>query len=152
MPLKIVCLRPQKLVSTKTQLLKHYYRRQGIIIGNWGWERLFTILCNLFGLLFGGTLVSILSATLIDLREMNQEHSTWFAHMSQAWQLGVRCGTWWLCTCTGLADAYDSERARVRHIVLWVEHIFLISPSDVMEDIIQHQRKGSNNNSKRHLM
>ena len=29
MPLKIVFLRPPKLVSTKTLLLKHYYRRQG---------------------------------------------------------------------------------------------------------------------------
>ena len=29
MPLKIVFLRPEKLVSTKTPLLKHYYRRQG---------------------------------------------------------------------------------------------------------------------------
>mmetsp|Transcript_60088 Transcript_60088/g.143180 ORF Transcript_60088/g.143180 Transcript_60088/m.143180 type:complete len:1070 (-) Transcript_60088:62-3271(-) len=37
------------------------------------WERIFTVICNLFGLLFGGTLVSILSTTLIDLREMNQE-------------------------------------------------------------------------------
>mmetsp|Transcript_43773 Transcript_43773/g.101115 ORF Transcript_43773/g.101115 Transcript_43773/m.101115 type:complete len:1060 (-) Transcript_43773:151-3330(-) len=37
------------------------------------WERLFVICINLFGLLFGGTLVSVLSTTLIDLREMNQE-------------------------------------------------------------------------------
>ena len=29
MPLKIVFLRPPKLVLTKTLLLKHYYRRQG---------------------------------------------------------------------------------------------------------------------------
>ena len=29
MPLRIVFSRSQKLVSTKTQLLKHYYRRQG---------------------------------------------------------------------------------------------------------------------------
>ena len=29
MPLNIVFLRPQKLLSTKTLLLKHYYRRQG---------------------------------------------------------------------------------------------------------------------------
>ena len=29
MPLDIVLLRPPKLVSTKTLLLKHYYRRQG---------------------------------------------------------------------------------------------------------------------------
>mmetsp|Transcript_5420 Transcript_5420/g.13145 ORF Transcript_5420/g.13145 Transcript_5420/m.13145 type:complete len:1045 (+) Transcript_5420:46-3180(+) len=38
-------------------------------------ERIFTILCNLFGLLFGGTLISILSTTLIDLKEINQERS-----------------------------------------------------------------------------
>mmetsp|Transcript_44743 Transcript_44743/g.106192 ORF Transcript_44743/g.106192 Transcript_44743/m.106192 type:complete len:1052 (+) Transcript_44743:121-3276(+) len=37
------------------------------------WERLFTVVCNLFGLLFGSTLVSILSTTLIDLREIHQE-------------------------------------------------------------------------------
>ena len=30
MPLNIVFWRPQKLVSTKALLLKHYYRRQGI--------------------------------------------------------------------------------------------------------------------------
>ena len=31
MPLKIVFLRPQKMVSTKTLLLKHYYRCQGLL-------------------------------------------------------------------------------------------------------------------------
>ena len=31
MPLKIVFLEAPKLVSTKTLLLKHYYRRQGTI-------------------------------------------------------------------------------------------------------------------------
>jgi len=36
-------------------------------------ERIFTTICNLFGLLFGGTLISILSTTLIDLKEINQE-------------------------------------------------------------------------------
>mmetsp|Transcript_23172 Transcript_23172/g.51170 ORF Transcript_23172/g.51170 Transcript_23172/m.51170 type:complete len:1068 (+) Transcript_23172:69-3272(+) len=36
-------------------------------------ERIYTISCNLFGLLFGGTLISVLSATLLDLKEMNQE-------------------------------------------------------------------------------
>mmetsp|Transcript_33862 Transcript_33862/g.79165 ORF Transcript_33862/g.79165 Transcript_33862/m.79165 type:complete len:1027 (+) Transcript_33862:66-3146(+) len=36
-------------------------------------ERVFTIVCNLFGLIFGGTLISILSTTLIDLKEINQE-------------------------------------------------------------------------------
>jgi len=36
-------------------------------------ERIFTITCNMFGLLFGGTLISILSATLIDIKEINQE-------------------------------------------------------------------------------
>ena len=30
MPFTLVFLRPQKLVSTKTLLLKHYYRRQGL--------------------------------------------------------------------------------------------------------------------------
>ena len=29
MPLNVVFLRPQKWVSTKTLLLKHYYRREG---------------------------------------------------------------------------------------------------------------------------
>ena len=32
MPLSIVFLRPQKLVSTRTLLLKHYYRRQGLSV------------------------------------------------------------------------------------------------------------------------
>ena len=31
MPFKIVLLRPQKLVTTKTLLLKHYYRHQGFL-------------------------------------------------------------------------------------------------------------------------
>jgi len=39
-------------------------------------ERIFTIACNLFGLLFGGTLIAILSNTLIDLKEMNQDRAT----------------------------------------------------------------------------
>jgi len=39
-------------------------------------ERIFTILCNLFGLVFGGTLISILSTTLIDLKEVNQEKAS----------------------------------------------------------------------------
>ena len=36
MPLNIVLLRPQKMVSTKTPLLKHYYRHQGKpFLENW---------------------------------------------------------------------------------------------------------------------
>ena len=34
MPSKIVFSRPPKLVSTKTLLLKHYYRRQGKTLGH----------------------------------------------------------------------------------------------------------------------
>jgi len=35
-------------------------------------ERIFTVLCNLFGLVFGGTLVSVLSASLLDFRETHR--------------------------------------------------------------------------------
>jgi len=35
-------------------------------------ERLFTVIVNIFGLIFGGTLVSVLSASLIDFREINK--------------------------------------------------------------------------------
>mmetsp|Transcript_21924 Transcript_21924/g.50070 ORF Transcript_21924/g.50070 Transcript_21924/m.50070 type:complete len:1143 (-) Transcript_21924:130-3558(-) len=35
-------------------------------------ERIFTVLVNVFGLIFGGTLVSVLSASLIDFREINK--------------------------------------------------------------------------------
>eukprot|EP00403_Amphidinium_massartii_P007630 CAMPEP_0178384750 /NCGR_PEP_ID=MMETSP0689_2-20121128/7676_1 /TAXON_ID=160604 /ORGANISM="Amphidinium massartii, Strain CS-259" /LENGTH=736 /DNA_ID=CAMNT_0020005007 /DNA_START=244 /DNA_END=2454 /DNA_ORIENTATION=+ len=35
------------------------------------WERLLAIICNFFGLLFGGVVVSILSSTMIGLREKN---------------------------------------------------------------------------------
>jgi len=36
-------------------------------------ERFMAIFCNLFGLLFGGTLVSVLATTMIELRETNQD-------------------------------------------------------------------------------
>eukprot|EP00403_Amphidinium_massartii_P036752 CAMPEP_0178437044 /NCGR_PEP_ID=MMETSP0689_2-20121128/34760_1 /TAXON_ID=160604 /ORGANISM="Amphidinium massartii, Strain CS-259" /LENGTH=983 /DNA_ID=CAMNT_0020059175 /DNA_START=77 /DNA_END=3024 /DNA_ORIENTATION=+ len=39
------------------------------------WERMFTIGVNLFGLIFGGALVSILSSSLIELRAYNQERN-----------------------------------------------------------------------------
>eukprot|EP00971_Amphidinium_carterae_P209630 4158351-Amphidinium_carterae.1 len=39
-------------------------------------ERIFTVACNLFGLLFGGTIIAILSNTLIDLKERNQEKAS----------------------------------------------------------------------------
>jgi len=39
-------------------------------------ERIFTMACNFFGLIFGGALVSILSTTLIELRELNHENNT----------------------------------------------------------------------------
>jgi len=41
-----------------------------------GAERIFTVCANLFGLLFGGTLIAILSNTLIDLKDMNAERTT----------------------------------------------------------------------------
>ena len=44
MPLKIVLLRPKKLVSTKSLLLKHYYRRQGYITGFFGLRVEFAII------------------------------------------------------------------------------------------------------------
>ena len=40
MPLKRSVFEASKLVSTKTLLLKHYYRRQGTILGSAKWERL----------------------------------------------------------------------------------------------------------------
>mmetsp|Transcript_36845 Transcript_36845/g.84918 ORF Transcript_36845/g.84918 Transcript_36845/m.84918 type:complete len:1099 (+) Transcript_36845:129-3425(+) len=38
------------------------------------WERVLAIACNFFGLLFGGTLVSILATTMMELRELNHDH------------------------------------------------------------------------------
>mmetsp|Transcript_56844 Transcript_56844/g.133535 ORF Transcript_56844/g.133535 Transcript_56844/m.133535 type:complete len:1039 (-) Transcript_56844:105-3221(-) len=37
------------------------------------WERSLAIVCNCFGLLFGGTLVSVLATTMIELRELNHD-------------------------------------------------------------------------------
>jgi len=46
------------------------------ITGRTSWERIFTIIATLTGVIFGGTLVSLLSAALIELKEMNQERSS----------------------------------------------------------------------------
>jgi len=39
-------------------------------------ERGLAIACNVFGLLFGGTVVSLLATTMIELREINHDHTT----------------------------------------------------------------------------
>jgi len=45
------------------------------MVASSSWERIFTICVNLFGLIFGGALVSILSTSLIDLRALHKERN-----------------------------------------------------------------------------
>mmetsp|Transcript_40203 Transcript_40203/g.92418 ORF Transcript_40203/g.92418 Transcript_40203/m.92418 type:complete len:1161 (-) Transcript_40203:139-3621(-) len=40
------------------------------------WERWLAIACNFFGLLFGGTLVSVLATTMVELRELNHDRES----------------------------------------------------------------------------
>eukprot|EP00403_Amphidinium_massartii_P004077 CAMPEP_0178377218 /NCGR_PEP_ID=MMETSP0689_2-20121128/3807_1 /TAXON_ID=160604 /ORGANISM="Amphidinium massartii, Strain CS-259" /LENGTH=1012 /DNA_ID=CAMNT_0019997269 /DNA_START=47 /DNA_END=3085 /DNA_ORIENTATION=+ len=57
------------------------------------WERLLAILCNLFGLFFGGVVVSILSSTMIGVRETNRHHATKMRTLREfLLQHGIRLG------------------------------------------------------------